>query len=87
MSKHVNLDDILASMPKRKIKRTTIDVPEDQIKVVDACAKALGVNRSNFLLLWFDSSERAMIDFTNALLGRSQIEIANNKGEKKHGKR
>ncbi len=85
MSKSVDLDEILNSMPKRKIKRTTVDLPEDQIKVVDVCAKALGVNRSNFLLLWFDSSSRAMIDWTNTLLGRSQIEIVwdDNKEDKK----
>jgi len=85
MSKREDLNEILASMPKRRLKRTTIDIPEDQIKVVDACAKALGVNRSNFLLLWFDSSVRAMIDWTNTLLGRSQVEIVweNNEEEKK----
>jgi len=68
-------------MPKRKLKRTTVDLPEDQIKVVDICAKSLGVSRSNFLLLWFDSSVKAMIDWTNTLLGRSQIEIVWEKNE------
>jgi len=81
MSKRADLDEILNSMPKRKLKRTTIDLPEDQIKVVDICAKSLGVSRSNFLLLWFDSSVKAMIDWTNTLLGRSQIDIVWEKNE------
>jgi len=71
----LDLDAILKAMPRRKIKRTTIDLPEDQIKVVDVCAKALGLNRSNFLLLWVDSSIKAMIDWTNDLVNRSQVEI------------
>jgi len=71
----------LKEMPKRGIKKYTIDLPQDQINVVDVCAKALGLSRSAFLLLWFDSSERAMIDWTNTLLGRSQIEIVENAEE------
>lgn len=77
----LSLDEVLRRMPKRAIKRTTVDLPEDQIKVVDACAKALGVSRSNFLLLWFDSSVKAMIEWTNHLLNRSQIEIVPEKRE------
>jgi len=78
MSERVDVQQILADMPKRGIKKYTIDLPQDQISVVDVCAKALGLSRSAFLLLWFDSSERAMIDWTNTLLGRSQIEIVEN---------
>lgn len=84
-SEKLDLDEILKSMPKRKLKRTTVDLPEDQIKVVDVCARALGVSRSNFLLIWFDSSVKAMVDWTNTLLGRSQVEVKfdNNKEAEK----
>jgi len=71
----LTMDEILRRMPKRKIKRTTVDLPEDQIKVVDACAKALGVSRSNFLLLWVDCSVKAMIEWTQNLLNRSQVQV------------
>jgi len=81
MSDRVDLAQILKEMPKRAMKRTTIDLPEDQINVVDVCAKALGLSRGNFLLLWFDSSARAMVDWTNTLLGRSQFEIVENDEE------
>jgi hypothetical protein len=81
MAERVDLTQILKEMPKRGIKKYTIDLPQDQVNVVDVCAKALGLSRSAFLLLWFDSSERAMIDWTNTLLGRSQIEIVQNKGD------
>jgi len=77
------LAQVLKEMPKRPMKRTTIDLPEDQINVVDVCAKALGLSRGSFLLLWFDSSQKAMIDWTNTLLGRSQIEIIEGEGEKR----
>ena len=70
-----DLDELLRRMPKRKIKRTTIDLPEDQIKVIDACARSIGVSRSNFLTWWNDSSMKAMIEWTNELLNRSQIEV------------
>jgi hypothetical protein len=84
MSERVDLSEILKEMPKRGIKKYTIDLPQDQISVVDVCAKTLGLSRSAFLLLWFDSSQKAMIDWTNTLLGRSQIEIVeNDKGGKK----
>jgi len=82
MSKPMDLKEILRTMPKRKIKRTTVDLPEDQINVIDVCAKALGVSRSNFLLLWTDSSVKAMIEWTNHLLNRSQIEIVEGKEAK-----
>jgi len=78
----LDLAEILKSMPKRKIKRTTVDLPEDLIRVVDSCAKAVGVSRSNFLLLWFDSSVKAMIDWTQHLVARSQLEV-NFTGEEK----
>lgn len=77
----VDLNELLRSMPKRKIKRTTIDLPEDQIKVIDACAKAIGVSRSNFLTWWFDSSVKAMIDWTTNMLNRSDVEIVGFKEE------
>ena len=76
------LSEILKRMPKRKIKRTTIDLPEDQVKVFDVCAKALGVSRSNFLLLWHDSSVKAMIDWTQQMLNRSQVEVNFSQEEK-----
>lgn len=82
----LDLSELLKRMPKRAIKRTTVDLPEDQIKVVDACAKALGVARSTFLLLWFDSSVKAMIDWTQHLVGRSQLEV-NFKVEEKPNER
>ena len=81
MAGKVDLQEILNEMPKRGIKKYTIDLPQDQVKVMDACAKALGLSRSAFLLLWFDSSVKAMIDWTNTLLGRSQIEIVENDKE------
>jgi len=78
MSGQVDLQEILKQMPKRGIKKYTIDLPQDQIAVMDVCAKALGLSRSAFLLLWNDSSMKAMIDWTNMLVGRSQIEIVEN---------
>ena len=77
----MNINELLKRMPKRKIKRTTIDLPEDQIKVIDACAKAIGVSRSNFLTWWNDSSQKAMVEWTDEIINRSQIEVTN-EGEK-----
>ena len=82
MSSKLDLNELLRKIPKRRIKRTTIDLPEDQIKVVDMCARALGVSRSNFLLLWFDSSLRAMVEWTMHLLNRSQFEVNFGEGDK-----
>jgi len=73
-AERLDLNEILRRMPKRKIKRTTVDLPEDQIVLVDTCARALGISRSAFLLLWFDSSAKAMVDWTNHIVVRSQIE-------------
>lgn len=73
--KRLDLKDLLRNMPKRKIKRTTIDLPQDQIDVIDACARALGLNRSNFLLMWNDSCAHAMVEWTQHILERSQIEV------------
>lgn len=75
LSNRVDVSEILKEMPKREMKRTTVDLPLDQIEVFDVCAKALGVSRSNFLLLWHDSSVKAMVDWTLELLGRSQVEV------------
>ena len=71
----VDLRDLLRKIPKRKMKRTTIDLPQDQIDVIDACARALGLSRSGFLLMWNDSSCHAMVEWTQHILDRSQIEV------------
>jgi len=81
MPEAVDVQEILKTMPKRVIKKYTIDLPVDQVSVMDVCAKALGISRSAFLLLWNDSSIKAMIDWTNTLLGRSQMEIVENEQE------
>jgi len=73
--KRLDIRDLLKNIPKRKIKRTTIDLPQDQIDVIDACAKALGLSRSGFLLMWNDSCSQAMVEWTQHLLERGQIEV------------
>ena len=71
----LDLDELLRSMPKRQMKRTTVDLPQDQIDVIDSCARALGLSRSGFLLIWNDSSAKAMVEWTQHLLDRSQIQV------------
>jgi hypothetical protein len=42
------------TLPKRHVKKVTLTLPEDEIEFLDACAGAVGQDRSGFLALVLD---------------------------------
>lgn len=41
-------------LPRRKIRKVTLTLPEDQIEFLDTCAGSVGQDRSGFLALMID---------------------------------
>ena len=41
-------------LPRRKIRKVTLTMPEDQIEFLDTCAGSVGQDRSGFLALMID---------------------------------
>ena len=54
--------------PKRPVRKTLISIPEDQIMMIDECAKAMGMSRSAFLQVYFDTYAEQVISFTEGWL-------------------
>lgn len=55
-------------LAERKVKKILLTLPEDQIKMIDECAKAVGLSRSSFLHIYFDVFAERVRDFTEGLL-------------------
>lgn len=54
--------------PKREVKKTLITIPADQIEMIDNCAKAIGMSRSSFLQVYFDTYAEQVVNFTEGWL-------------------
>jgi hypothetical protein len=53
---------------KRPIRKVLITIPKDQIDMIDECAKAIGMSRSAFLQVYFDTFAERIRDFTEGWL-------------------
>lgn len=54
--------------PKRPVKKILITIPQDQVTMIDECAKAMGLSRSAFLQIYFDTYAEQVINFTEGWL-------------------
>jgi len=54
--------------PERRVRKILITIPEDQVKMLDECAKALGMSRSTFIQVYLDTFAERVIDFAEGWL-------------------
>lgn len=54
--------------PKRPVQKILITIPKDQVSMIDECAKAMGMSRSAFLQIYFDTYAEQVINFTEGWL-------------------
>lgn len=54
--------------PQRSVMKILITIPKDQVAMVDNCAKAMGMSRSAFLQVYFDTYAEQVISFTEGWL-------------------
>jgi len=50
--------------PKRKTKNIPLRLPLEQIDLIDQCAEAIGLSRTAFVTLFFDTYSESMVNFT-----------------------
>jgi len=53
---------------ERKVRKILITIPVDQISMIDNCAKAIGMSRSSFLQVYFDTYAEAVMNFAEGWL-------------------
>lgn len=72
-------------LPKRKTKKVTLTLAEDQIKFLDTCAGAVGQDRSGFLCLVLDGFYDEITSFAKGYAARilEQMAITEQKNKKK----
>jgi len=54
--------------PERKVQKILVALPQDQVAMIDDCAKAMGMSRSSFLHIFFDAYSEKIIDFVEGWL-------------------
>ena len=54
--------------PERKVQKILIAIPKDQIALIDDCARAMGMSRSAFLQVYFDSYSEQVVTFVEGWL-------------------
>ena len=54
--------------PKRLQKKILVSLPEDTISMIDDCSKVMGMSRSAFLQVYFDTYSEQVITFTTGWL-------------------
>jgi len=54
--------------PKRDVVKVLITIPADQVKMLDDCANAIGMSRSAFLQVYFDTYAEQVMNFTEGWL-------------------
>ena len=64
---------ILPNMPK---KRFMLELPEDVVKLIDDCAKALGFSRSAFLSIFFRTYDEHVVAWTEGFLSGYHYSVA-----------
>jgi len=64
------------TLPKRKVKKTTLTLPIDQIEFLDACAGAVGQDRSSFLSLVLDGFYDEILSFAKGYATRIIEQVA-----------
>jgi hypothetical protein len=52
----------------RPVGKVLLTLPKDQIKMIDDCARAVGMSRSAFLQVYFDVFAERVRDFTEGWL-------------------
>ena len=57
-------------LPKRKIRKVTLTLPEDQIEFLDTCAGSVGQDRSGFLALTLDGFYDEILAFAKGYAAR-----------------
>lgn len=57
-------------LPRRKVKKVTLTLPEDQIAFLDTCAGSVGQDRSGFLALMLDGFYDEIIAFAKGYATR-----------------
>jgi len=66
-------EEIKLYPPERKQKKVLVSLPEDQIKFLDDCAKAMGVSRSTFLMIYIDKHNEYIAEFVDGWLASLQV--------------
>lgn len=57
-------------LPRRKIRKVTLTMPEDQIEFLDTCAGSVGQDRSGFLALMIDGFYDEITSFAKGYAAR-----------------
>ena len=67
----VYLLDIMSTnirIPERKTQKCLLTLPEDQVLLIDSCARAIGLSRSSFMQIYFDNRAEDLGAFTTGWL-------------------
>lgn len=54
--------------PERPVQKILITLPKDHVEMIDNCARAIGMSRSAFLQIYFDTYAEQVINFTEGWL-------------------
>jgi len=54
--------------PQREVRKVLLTIPADQVEMIDNCAKAIGMSRSSFLQVYFDTYAEQVMNFTEGWL-------------------
>lgn len=68
-------------LPKRPLRRTTVNLPVDQLEFLDECAKAVGQDRSGFLTIFIDGFYDEIAAFAKGYIARVMGQKEVNKNE------